>query len=569
VLALLLLLALLAMAPHKVASAAPPKLVAVGAAEIVYNRSADGCPGLNWAGHPGDECDSMPTAWHDPLSNTTRLLSAVNWGMYATKGPSLDELVPHHDCARAVFSSGKDPRPEAYNNHQWLQAPRVFANGTGFAMVHNEFHGEQPPHNASYCSFQSKTSTGQCIEWSTDLATTANGGASWELTYAPLFTLPRKYIKDAPIAGYGELGTVQRNTHDGFYYGLVSRKYRNGTGAGPPGTAAEGTCVFRSAAPLDPASYRGWNGSEWSTTWVDPYTTAVPTESLWRHTCANIDVGGVGKGDAGSTHWNPKRLVSTPTGDDSTAWPSHVMTGLPWQGGARGARVSYTFLGAEGAADGPAPFTAWAEPQYLEVGDWLDPHLFGGKLMYPALIDHSSPFALSAGSDDPGVRSDGLSYALIGGHGHGSSLYLYFVVDRGYIARLPLAFVDASAPTPRGGFPPLPPILPSCTAVNVTGAGLEGVDGVYVKDTAGGGGATAAATWTKDATHQLYCSSKHPTKQPCRWTLAHKGAHAPVSYEASDKVHTAQPPPEGWITSVDTGLVGVPPLPTITCARSS
>ena len=391
--------------PAEAAAARVPKLAAVGAAEIVYNRSADGCPGLNWAGHAGDGCDSMPTAWHDPLTNTSSLLSAVNWGMYATKGPSLDELAPHHDCAHEVFRSGNDPRPWTYNNHQWLQAPRVFANGTGFAMVHNEFHGEQPPHNASFCSFQSKTSTGQCILWSTDLAVTDSGGASWTLRHAPLITLPRPYVKDAPLSGYGELGTVQRNPHDGMYYGLVSRKFHNNTGAGPPGTAATGTCVYRTPTPLDPASFRGWNGSAWSTVWVDPATTAVEPGDLWRHTCANIDVGGVGIGDGGSSHWNPKRLISA-----GGKWPSHVMTGLPGQG--HGARVSYAFPAAEGAVDGPAAFTAWTPPAYLDLQDWLDPHLFGGELMYPALIDHASPFALSAASSDSGLRSDGLSCEL-------------------------------------------------------------------------------------------------------------------------------------------------------------
>ena len=99
--------------------------------------------------------------------------------------------------------------------------------------------------------------------------------------------------------------------------------------------------------------------------------------------------------------------------------------------------------------------------------------------------------------------------------------------------------------------------------MNVSGAGLAGVDGVYSREAEATG---AAATWNKDATHQLYCFSKHPTKQPCRWTLAHRG-HSPIYYEASDAAHTEQPPPEGWITSSNTGLVGVPPLPTVTCAK--
>ena len=43
-------------------------------------------------------------------------------------------------------------------------------------------------------------------------------------------------------------------------------------GSGPLGTVGNGTCVFRTANPLIPDSYRGWNGTHWSTTWINPYT---------------------------------------------------------------------------------------------------------------------------------------------------------------------------------------------------------------------------------------------------------------------------------------------------------
>ena len=88
------------------------------------------------------------------------------------------------------------------------------------------------------------------------MANSRHQGSTWQLQHAPIITLPRKYVKDAAIAGYGELGSSL--LHDGHYYAHVSRHYNNNTGAGPPNTVATGTCVFRTADPTDPATYRGW-----------------------------------------------------------------------------------------------------------------------------------------------------------------------------------------------------------------------------------------------------------------------------------------------------------------------
>lgn len=149
-------------------------------------------------------------------------------------------------------------------------------------MVHNEFHGELSG-NISYCSFTRKTDKGQCIEWSTDFATTINGGATWQLKHAPLITLPRPYIKDAAIAGYGELGAVLYNHIDGFYYCHVSRSYRNNTGAGPPNTVGGGTCVFRTRDPYNSSDFYGWNGTDWSTTWT--YCGSMEMRRIWWMCC--------------------------------------------------------------------------------------------------------------------------------------------------------------------------------------------------------------------------------------------------------------------------------------------
>ena len=69
--------------------------------------------------------------------------------------------------------------------------------------------------------------------------------------------------------------------------------------------------------------------------------------------------------------------------------------------------MSYTFPGASGRADGPAPFTAWAPAQYLDVRAYLAPRTFGGRagdIMYPVLLDHDSPCSLRRAPGAGGAR---------------------------------------------------------------------------------------------------------------------------------------------------------------------
>merc|ERR1711920_996897 len=99
-------------------------------------------------------------------------------------------------------------------------------------------------------------------------------------------------------------------------------------------------------------------------------------------------------------------------------------------------------------------FASWDDPQYVDVTEWFDPAIFRAyPLMYPALLDADSPFKLGQGS------AAGLSYTLVGNE----SAFVYFVISRKYIARLPVAWVHAEAPDPT---PPFPCQLPGCTLIS-------------------------------------------------------------------------------------------------------
>merc|ERR1712196_449583 len=134
-------------------------LIPTGPAELVWNQSSDRCPGYNTFGHIGEQPDSVPAAWHNPETNETSLIASTAWGTFASKGSSLAEAHLPHDCSQETFVSQNLTTPWSYANHQWLQSTHLSPDGTGWALVHNEFHGEQL-HNTSYCSYDKKTAEG-------------------------------------------------------------------------------------------------------------------------------------------------------------------------------------------------------------------------------------------------------------------------------------------------------------------------------------------------------------------------------------------------------------------------
>jgi hypothetical protein len=492
------------------ASPIVPILAPIGEAQIVWNKTRDACPQTKKNPVKPNETvlceepDSVPIAWHNPLLNLSFLISATDC-TFPGVGSTLDDVRGKHTCGVSPYVANRAAAPWTFDNHQWLQSARVFPNGSGFALVHNEFHGEQPPHNASWCSFERKSSTGQCVLWSTDSAATVDGGATWRLKDAPVLALPRKYLKDAAIAGYGELGQLQYL--NGYYYAHVQRHFNAGTGGGPPGVSDSGTCAIRSQNLDDPRSWRGWNGSHWSTEWVNPYNVDTAASELWQRTCADISLAGIS-----SSHVSVKKFAGPLT--KISGWPTHAMSGLV--GGRGGA--AYYFPAANASADSDAAFTAWesstdAARRVVDVQAWMDPCSIGGgmyDLMYPALIDHDSPFRLAddaaaaAGGGGGGdeARSNGLSYGLLGN----TSLHLYFVLAREFIVRVPVAWFMPGTTLPRGPFPP-PPLGPpplnsvSCKRLAVKGADAvqPGIDGTY----------DIEAAVESDGTHQYRMDAHH------------------------------------------------------------
>lgn len=346
---------------------------------------------------------------------------------------------------------------------------------------------------------------------------------------------------------------------------LVHPLDNNNTGAGPPNTVGSGTCVFRTDDPTNPSTFRGWNGSSWSTSWINPYEhPATPPDQLWQHTCAAVDLGTTRTRNV--AHLNPKKFAGSIL--KYPGWPTHVMTGLA------GSETFYYFPNENASVDGPAPFTSWTPGPgvhaagIVNVTAWMDPCTIGsGRLnwMYPNLIDHDSPFGLSHGDGnsvpESDILSDGLSYGLVGNR----SLYLYAVLSRLYIIRIPVAFFLPHETPPTGPFSnPLPqPQRNSleCAQFHVSGAGISAVNGIYKLVSPGNPAKNIAPRYILNDAHQLYHFGGH-------WTLGRSGKDGIEYYTAmkDPSLHDyAGVPITSW-SDRGNGCDG-PGQPTVLCVK--
>mmetsp|Transcript_29475 Transcript_29475/g.74058 ORF Transcript_29475/g.74058 Transcript_29475/m.74058 type:complete len:216 (-) Transcript_29475:243-890(-) len=185
---------------------------------------------------------------------------------------------------------------------------------------------------------------------------------------------------------------------------------------------------------------------------------------------------------------------------------------MDWNEGRR-YTVALSFPSAEGAAEGARPFTAWTRSQELDLTGWVNPHtLMGyGKLEYPTLIDHDSPFTLAelasqvhrkkAARGAEQQKADALSYMYVGNR----SLYLYFQAHRQLIMRLPVAWTHADSQMPAPPYPEnlLPPNPRSATTLLVVGAGILEVNGKYLLQGKPRSYNSTSLVYTKDSQHHI------------------------------------------------------------------
>jgi len=475
--------------------------------------------------------DSRPIAWHNRATNTSYFMSAQHERMVAGTASSLDHAPTA--CSGPILTShdahGYDSGPQSYANFQWLQSIRVFADGTAAGLVHNEFKGEFAPWDdhrycQKHCADRSPVNASGCRDevceiWSTGLAISSDGGATFDLAASPphhlVAALPHKYSFNEPISGYGAVSSMLRGA-DGAFYGLINVKndcHNNGSAPSLCGNISAGNCIWRAENLKDPASFRARDTTgNFTVQWGSAYMPGGEDKGA----CATLPAA---VGGPFGEHVTFRKIVA-PTVTDATRsepqqqqqqqqqqQPTFIALGdvPPFSG-----RVKYSLSYAEDFGTAMREINAsWTQPQFLDL-DGL------GSYFYPTLIDVRSP-QLGEAIGGVEAQEDGDSFAL------------------------------ASYPFPA---PPRPGAVES---VRVAGAGTSACDGVYTRSAVPPGFGSVSNFFRMDDTHSVY-------QDGSAWHLAQIGVKVwYTSIDPSPAGSGGGPPSTGW--AVADGNEGAKPAP--------
>jgi hypothetical protein len=210
-------------------------------------------------------------------------LIASHYVTRASVGPTLETV--KHDC-QVVYKSARDGDPADFNDYTWLTQFFSVDGKKIVAFGHMEYHGWEHP---GMCAGKSDTPT--CWYNVDTFFTSSDGGYHFVSAKPPanyLLSLPAKYEPNKGPEGYSvDLNIVK--VGDWYYAAAYSWAWPPGCGQGKGQQAClapDATCPIRTANILDPTSWRGWDGKDFTVTFADPYKG--PVTNPQSHVCAPV-----------------------------------------------------------------------------------------------------------------------------------------------------------------------------------------------------------------------------------------------------------------------------------------
>lgn len=341
------------------AVAAEPPLAAltvIGPPEVVFSRARDACDGH-------DVPDTAARAFRDHLGRV--VLFAMHYENRALRGPSFDAL--KLDC-KVVLGSGGQPDPAAYDDKSWITATWTDDGRQVAALVHHEY---QAHHHPGRCRFKEYM---PC--WSNAVLglTSTDAGAGFPRPKTPRVVATSPFRQDADQGRHRGFFNPSNIFGDGAYRYM----FASTTGwAGQP----YGACLFRTATPADPGSWRAWDGETFSIRYADPYRSSSAKPPRPCRTIAPF----------------PTPVGSVVRHRATGAWLAIFQA-------SAGGKFNFPQAGFYYASS--RDLLTWSEPRLLLPGKTLydDPCTSGGRLIaYPSLIDRE---AKGRNFDDVGDSAD-------------------------------------------------------------------------------------------------------------------------------------------------------------------
>ena len=235
---------------------APTKLKSIrvaGPQTTVFDWSKDACD--------GDDIPDLPARAFRDASGQVVLMASHYVSRRAT-GPDLGHLT--HRCD-VVMNSDYDSQPKNYDDKSWLSATYTNNGRTVYALLHEEYQGHTHPGRCASGDYF------KCWYNAITFARSDDGGRTYRRPNGPaklVAAIPYRYEPDSGPYGLFEPSNIVHRQEDGYYYTLLR--------IGGHGAQTTGACLIRTRQLADPSSWRGWDGSGFNTTFIDPYRKSAP-----------------------------------------------------------------------------------------------------------------------------------------------------------------------------------------------------------------------------------------------------------------------------------------------------
>jgi hypothetical protein len=225
--------------------------------------------------------DAAARAFRD-YKGTIHLI-ASHYITRAGLGPTVETA--KHNC-QVVYNSQHDGNITDFNDATWLNA---FYNVDGkriVALGHMEYHGWE---HSGMCA--SKTDSASCWYNVDTFNLSEDGGYHFARPKPPgnfFLSLPCKYQPNQGPEGYSVDSNIVK-VGEWFYDEVYAWAWPPNCGGGKGQKTClvqDGACAIRTANILDPSSWRGWDGKDFTVEFVDPYRGAVANPQA--HVCVTV-----------------------------------------------------------------------------------------------------------------------------------------------------------------------------------------------------------------------------------------------------------------------------------------
>jgi hypothetical protein len=271
--------------------------------------------------------DAAARAFRD-YKGTIHLI-ASHFVTRAGLGSTLETI--KHNC-QVVYNSSRDGNIADFNDYTWLNAFYSVDGKRILALGHMEYHGWE---HAGMCA--SKSDTASCWYNVDTYNLSDDGGYHFARPKPPanyFLSLPYKYQPNQGPEGYSVDANIVK-VGQWFYDEVYSWAWPPNCGSGKgekPCLLPDASCAIRTANILDPASWRGWDGKDFTVEFVDPYR--APVSDPQAHVCAPVPYLDYSTGinyheashlfvatlwNQGSASWGPQGVYFT-TSPDFIHW---------------------------------------------------------------------------------------------------------------------------------------------------------------------------------------------------------------------------------------------------------